>query len=92
MKVTIQSTPVMVPSLRGGISIGRPDAEDRFGEDTDIADSSRALGVDRARRDGGNGDDARAAPLRRCFHSARDRMTTLRSVARRNTSVTPGRF
>jgi hypothetical protein len=32
-KVVIQATPVMVASLRGGISVGRADAEDRFGED-----------------------------------------------------------
>src|SRR3954447_12293509 len=64
MKVMIHSTPVMVASLRGGICIGRTDAEDRFGEDTDIADSySRAQVRTRPRRDGGKVNTAEREPL-----------------------------
>src|SRR5262245_1240223 len=41
-KVAIHSRPVIVASLRSGISAGRADADDPCVEDADMLDSSRA--------------------------------------------------
>src|SRR5919206_4955944 len=52
MNVAIHGKPVMVASLRGGISVERAAADDRFGKDTDMPTllSDAGCGPLRARR------------------------------------------